>query len=110
MIDSEEIKSLLKERLSKKRYNHSLNVATEAQRLARLYGADPVKAYLAGLLHDICKELPHSEQEELMLEGDMELTGTELSSKSLWHGPAGAFYVNSCFILSAARECHFLRR
>lgn len=95
MIDSEEIKSLLKERLSKKRYTHSLNVASEAQRLAKLYGADPVKAYLAGLLHDICKELPHGEQEELMLEGDMELTGTELSSKSLWHGPAGAYYVNA---------------
>ncbi|MGN0622295.1 MAG: bis(5'-nucleosyl)-tetraphosphatase (symmetrical) YqeK [Porcipelethomonas sp.] len=95
MYDTDEIKSFLKERLSKKRYTHSINVASEAQKLAKHYGADPKKAYIAGLLHDICKEIPHSEQEELMLEGDMYLSGEELSSKALWHGPAGAYYVKA---------------
>ena len=43
----------LKARLTKKsRYRHSLGVAEESVRLAKLYGADMRKARLAGLLHD----------------------------------------------------------
>lgn len=43
----------LRERLPKKsRYRHSLGVAEESARLARLYGVDERKARLAGLLHD----------------------------------------------------------
>ena len=43
----------LKARLPKKsRYRHSLGVAEESVRLAKLYGADVRKARLAGLLHD----------------------------------------------------------
>lgn len=95
MHDTDEIKLFLKERLSKKRYTHSVNVASEAQKLAKLYGADPQKAYIAGLIHDVCKEIPHTEQEEFMLEGDMMLSGAELSSKALWHGPAGAYYIKT---------------
>lgn len=43
----------LRERLPKKsRYRHSLGVAEESARLARIYGVDERKARLAGLLHD----------------------------------------------------------
>ena len=54
MFDVDGIKTLLHSRLSKKRYNHSLNVAAEARKLAFRYGVDPDRAYAAGLLHDIC--------------------------------------------------------
>ena len=46
---------LLKTKLDDYRYIHSLGVAKSARHLAELYGADPEKAYFAGLLHDICK-------------------------------------------------------
>ncbi len=39
--------------LSPNRYEHTLNVASLAEALARRHGADPEKARLAGLLHDI---------------------------------------------------------
>ncbi len=39
-------------RVGKKRYEHVLGVASEAQRLARIYGYDERHARLAGLLHD----------------------------------------------------------
>lgn len=42
----------LKAGLSAGRYEHTLNVAALAESLARRHGADPVKARLAGLLHD----------------------------------------------------------
>jgi|CXWL01.1.fsa_nt_gi nicotinate-nucleotide adenylyltransferase len=43
----------LKATLSLHRYEHTLNVASLAEALARRHGADPDKARLAGLLHDI---------------------------------------------------------
>ena len=99
MYSLEELKSFLKKRLSKKRFIHSLNVADEAYKLAGMYGEDPDKAYLAGLLHDICKESPAAEQEELMLKGNMNISGTELASKALWHGPAGAYFITNAIAL-----------
>ena len=44
----DEIKAELRKILSKHRYVHSLGVAGEAEKLARRYGADTAKAYLAG--------------------------------------------------------------
>ena len=95
MYSVEEIKSMLRDRLSKKRYNHSLGVADAALKLAQMYGEDPDRAYLAGLVHDICKEEEPEKQKELMLEGNLNLSGAELSAKALWHGPAGAYFIKS---------------
>lgn len=92
MEDIEQIKSLLEKRLSKKRFTHSLNVADEAMKLAQKYGEDRDKAYFAGLVHDICKEEESEILKKLILKCE-DITNTELSSKSLWHGPAGAVYI-----------------
>ena len=86
---NEEVRSitvLLKARLSKKRFTHSVNVARAAFALAERWGADPQKAYLAGLLHDCCKELPFPEQEELMRGGPFVVSDVEWRCKPVWHG------------------------
>ncbi len=44
-----------------KRLKHSLGVAQTAVELAEKYGADPVKAEIAGLLHDCSKGLNEEE-------------------------------------------------
>ena len=49
------IKADLKEKLPKKRYEHTLGVAYTAAALAMCYGEDILKAELAGILHDIAK-------------------------------------------------------
>lgn len=50
----------LSKTLSPSRYAHTLNVASLAESLARRWGADPVKALLAGLLHDAGRRFrPH---------------------------------------------------
>lgn len=92
MYDVDEVKKLLEKRLSKKRYTHSLNVAEEAYKLAEEYGENPDRAYFAGLVHDICKEEEPEELKRLILKCDT-ITNVELSSKSLWHGPAGSWYI-----------------
>ena len=90
-------KKYLKENLSQKRFTHSLNVAEECRKLALKYGEDPDKAYFAGLLHDICKELPDDEQKSLVVESGFAVCREELETRSLWHGIAGAYFVKKEF-------------
>lgn len=109
MYNADEKKKLLKNRLSQKRYTHSLNVAEECRRLAVKYGEDPDKAYYAGLLHDICKEIPADEQKALVEESGFSVCREELETHSLWHAIAGAYYIKKEFgiedidILNAVR-------
>ena len=110
--DSDELRAmaaLIKAKLSKKRYVHSVNVAEAAKALALKWGADPERAYLAGLLHDCCKELPYEEQKELMLGGPFPVSDAEWHAKPVWHGIAAASFmhaelgISDSEVLSAAR-------
>lgn len=58
-----------KQNLSSYRFIHTVNVADRARQLAKKYGVDEEKAYLAGLLHDLTKEISFDEQIK-MLEND----------------------------------------
>ena len=89
----EEYKKILKNNLTEKRYEHCLNVANEAARLAEKYGADKLLCYTAGLLHDITKDLDTDEQLKLMSEFDIILSDLEKNAIKLWHAITGAFYV-----------------
>ncbi len=95
--NTDEKKKYLKEHLSQKRYQHSLNVAAECRKLAEKYGEDPDKAYFAGLLHDVCKELPAEEQKRLVLESGFAVCREEIETRSLWHAVAGAYFVKNVF-------------
>lgn len=95
--DPEDKKKYLKANLSAKRFQHSLNVADECRKLAEKYGEDPDKAYYAGLLHDICKEMPDAEQKALVENSGFAVCREELETRSLWHGIAGAYFVKTEF-------------
>ena len=101
--------AFLEQTLSKKRFQHSCNVARAARQLAQRYGEDQETAYFAGLVHDICKEMPFEEQRRLMLAGDFAPDEAELHSRKLWHGIAGAYFLQREFgvtdrdILNAVR-------
>lgn len=97
MYTLEEIKELLKDRLTKKRFQHSLNVADEARRLAERWNGNPELSYAAGLLHDVCKDIPLEEQRQQMLHSAMSVSPEERVSPALWHAIAGAWYV--CHVL-----------
>lgn len=84
---------LIKERLSKKRFNHSMNVAEACYDLAERYGADRKRCYLAGLLHDIMKEESKELQREMTVNSGLSPDPAECVSPALWHAVAGAVYV-----------------
>jgi len=97
MYNTVEKRDFLKERLSKKRFNHCVNVAEECVYLAKLYGEDEDKAYLAGLLHDICKEEDNDIQHDMAEKSGLSVMQEELDSRPLWHSIAGAAYVRDEF-------------
>ena len=85
MYSAEEIIDILDIRLSKKRYQHSLNVAEEARKLAGHFDyPDPEKAYITGLLHDICKEIPKDEQLAMVKASDLDVTDVEIETPPLY--------------------------
>lgn len=93
----EQYKEYLKKNLSKKRYNHSLNVSESAVYLAKKYGADQDKALIAGLLHDIAKELPVDEQLKIVEKSPLDVCSIEKKSIPLFHAIAGAEMVQTVF-------------
>jgi nicotinate-nucleotide adenylyltransferase len=96
MIDEKtkaEYLSLLLTRLNEKRFIHSLNVADAAVTLARRFGADEEKAYLAGLLHDITKNETDENQLQIMESGGIILSMTQRNNPKLWHAMSGMIYL-----------------
>ncbi len=94
------VRSAMKELLTEKRYLHSEAVALRAAELAERYGAGSEleeKAYFAGLVHDICKDMTSERQLEIIKKGTLKITDNELSAKSLYHSKAGAEYIISEF-------------
>lgn len=98
MLDTqrnEEFIAAIRGKLRSERFAHSLNVAQEARRLAQKYGADPEKAYTAGILHDIMKNSPPEEQLAVLEQAGAVLTADERANPKLWHAMAGEAYART---------------
>nr|MBR4279491.1 nicotinate-nucleotide adenylyltransferase [Clostridia bacterium] len=76
--------------LSVKRFAHTLAVADTARRLALLHGLDPVKAEIAGLLHDCAKCLPLEEMQRIAREHHLTEDESILTNSALLHSVVGA--------------------
>lgn len=86
-------RNIIKERMSEKRYIHSINVEKAAVSLAKKYGGDVQKAAIAGILHDITKETSFDEQREIINNSGYKLSELEETNQKLWHSISGAMYV-----------------
>ncbi len=86
-------RSLIDEKLDEYRLYHSLCVAKSARRLAEKYGADPDKAELAGMLHDVMKNAPRPEQFEMLIKGGYLLNACERANPKVWHAMAGEAFL-----------------
>lgn len=93
LVDLDQLTSWLRSTLSRDRFTHTLNVASEALRLAQTYGENGDVAYLAGLLHDCCKELPKQEMLNLLEGSDIIKDPAFAESFPVWHGFAAAIYI-----------------
>lgn len=108
------IRSILKERLKRKRLAHTMLTVREAVRLAAHYGVDTEKARLAALLHD-CIKLPNRELVAFCDNEGIAITDEERQNPYLIHSRVGALLAETEFgvsdeeVLSAIRS-HTLGR
>lgn len=93
----DEMRRELQRRLKKSRFAHSIGVANTAVKLARKFGADENKAYVAGLLHDCAREF---ENDELPAEAEkrgIKIGEVENSMPLLLHAYIGAEMVKEIY-------------
>jgi predicted HD superfamily hydrolase involved in NAD metabolism len=76
-----------------KRWKHTQGVMESAVKLAKQYGADPVKADLAAILHDVAKYWTTEKLRDVLEEQQVN-SELLLYSKPLWHAEVGAFIAN----------------
>ena len=89
MLSIEEIKLYLKTNLEEKRYIHILGVADTAKKLAKLNGISEEKAEIAGLAHDVAKNLSKVKMKEIINEHNIVLSEVEENNANLWHSIIG---------------------
>ncbi|WP_068616152.1 bis(5'-nucleosyl)-tetraphosphatase (symmetrical) YqeK [Paenibacillus tuaregi] len=84
----EELIKAVSGQMPEKRWKHTEGVMHSAVVLAKQYGADPVKADLAALMHDVAKFWPIDKQERVIRENDLD-QDLLANDKQLWHAEVG---------------------
>ncbi|MEG2685383.1 MAG: bis(5'-nucleosyl)-tetraphosphatase (symmetrical) YqeK, partial [Erysipelotrichaceae bacterium] len=80
--------------MSKERFEHSRRVAKLCVDIAKQHNVDIKDAYLAGILHDICKEMKPKELKIWMTQ----LYKDKLEeNESIWHGYVGSYMCQRMF-------------
>ena len=91
-----ELKEIVKSKMSLKRFTHTLGVVEMSEKLAKIYNADIEKCKVAALLHDICKEMEIEYIKNICKNNFMnELSEEDLENNEILHGFAGAYYVKN---------------
>ncbi len=92
------------------RYAHVLRVARMAERLAAAHGADPLRARIAGLLHDLARLYPAERLLRECAERGMSIGAFERANPIVLHARLSAelarerFAVDDSDVLSAIRK------
>ncbi|NLC96589.1 MAG: HD domain-containing protein [Erysipelotrichaceae bacterium] len=90
------LEEIVKNTLSKKRYEHSMSVANLAVDLAKSHNYDINKAYITGILHDITKEMPYEYTMEIMKKYFKELL---VEPYPLYHAYTGAVFIKNNLLI-----------
>ena len=89
-MDRIEMREKLKERLTPKRYEHSLGVEYTAAAMAMCHNVDVEKAAIAGLLHDCAKNLSTEEKLLRCEKYGLPISQYERKNPELLHAKLGA--------------------
>ena len=91
-----ELKEIVKSKMSLKRFTHTLGVVEMSEKLAKIYNANIEKCKVAALLHDICKEMNMEYIKNSCKKNFInELSEEDLENNEILHGFAGAYYVKN---------------
>ena len=90
MVKYEELYEIAKEKLSEKRFNHTLGVVERAIQYAEIYNENIEKVKIAAILHDIAKEIPKEESYNMLKKYGVKLDDIEKRNFNLIHSILGA--------------------
>ncbi|MBB6020462.1 putative HD superfamily hydrolase involved in NAD metabolism [Paenibacillus sp. JGP012] len=107
-LSREELIQAVSSQMPAKRWKHTQGVMESAVILAEKYGADPVKADVAAILHDVAKYWPVAEMEAVIRDNGLNI---ELLShdKQLWHSEVGAFVAERDYGVSDSEIINAIR-
>lgn len=88
-------RGMLSKYLGRERIEHSVRVAATARELAERFGADPDRAELAGLLHDVARDMTPDELIRIALKTGIVVANKVPDFPMCLHGPVGAFLARS---------------
>lgn len=93
MLSVKEAREVIRFKLSKHRFKHSLQVAEVARELAEHYQVDEDKAYLIGILHDYAKGVSGEELLAIAEKNGLLTDEMERQVPDLLHAPVGSWLV-----------------
>lgn len=96
-MNLEQIQNEIKNRLSEKRYYHSVCVMERCEELARKFDFDIETAKKVGISHDIAKELTDEEKLEYCEKNNIEVDEMEKKNISILHAKIGSHMVKELF-------------
>ena len=108
-MNTDFIKKTLKESLSEERYNHILGTADCATKLAKKYGLDEKKAYLAGLLHDCAKCKSNDELLKIIKQELKNIDEGELQNYKTLHAPVGEYFARTMYNIDDSEILNAIR-
>lgn len=93
----EEIRAYTKAHVKKSRYEHSERVAQMCSLLCGHYGLNIEEGYLAGIAHDMCKDMDDEEVTKVASKDGLPIYDIEKNKPSLLHGRAAAILMKEKF-------------
>jgi nicotinate-nucleotide adenylyltransferase len=91
------VEAAARETLSTERFLHSRHTALQAFDLCRRFGLDPMDGYLAGIAHDLAKQLDNKQMLKIVKSAKMEISVLERDNPKLLHGKAAAVLLRERF-------------
>ena len=91
-MDRTKIREQLADKLTTKRYEHSIGVSYTAAAMAMVHGADMEQAALAGLLHDCAKCYSAEEKLRRCRKHHLPINAFEKKNPELLHAKLSAYY------------------
>ena len=105
------IETCARETLSPERFLHSRNTALLSYDMCRRFGLDPSAGYLAGIAHDLAKQLDNKLMNKLIKKSGYGVSEVEKKKPNLLHGKAAAVLLRERFCVTnndilEAVACH----
>ncbi len=93
----EKIKSKVRGYISEKRFIHSVGVANTAVYLSKIWGGNSGKLFVAGILHDVARDMSAEKLIEIAEKNGYRIDEVEYANPVLLHAPVGAIIAKSDF-------------